>query len=368
MQKVRVAIALPDLRGGGAERLHIHLARDWYARGMDVEFVLLRRQGDLLELLPDRIGVVDLAADRIRNSILPFAAYLRRKRPDIIVTGMWPLTSAVVMAWLLAGKRGRLYLSDHNQLSISCVQELGISENVVGFALRWTYPLANGVVAVSEGVKSDMCRIGRLPPSMIRVIYNPAATGATPDRAPLESRERLWGTGFSKHILSAGTLKTQKDHATLIEAFALLPLSVNAKLTILGEGVLRTKLEALVSRLGLQGRVSLPGFAIDPYPWFKSADLFVLSSRWEGFGNVIVEALECGLPIVSTDCASGPAEILGNGLYGRLVPVGDPRSLAEAMEKSLAELPTRDALVRRAKDFSVERISGQYLQYMGVEH
>jgi glycosyltransferase involved in cell wall biosynthesis len=143
----------------------------------------------------------------------------------------------------------------------------------------------------------------------------------------------------------------------------LLPHSLNAKLTILGEGVLRPELEAMIETLEIRSSVSLPGFVLDPTLWFGSADLFVLSSSWEGLPTVMIEALECGVPVVSTDCPSGPAEILENGLYGRLVPVGDVTALAAAIQASLLEPHDHDALRRRAQDFAVPRIAVQYLAY-----
>ena len=143
----------------------------------------------------------------------------------------------------------------------------------------------------------------------------------------------------------------------------MLPHSLNAKLTILGEGVLRPDLEALIKILGISNRVSLPGFVLDPVPWFRTADLFVLSSSWEGLPTVMIEALECGVPVVSTDCPSGPAEILDNGRYGRLVPVGDATALAAAIQASLQELHDHDTLRRRAQDFAVPMIADQYLAY-----
>ncbi len=366
MTQQRILILLPDLRGGGAERLYILLANHWHAQGIKVDFVLMRRRGDLLGLLPDGIGIVDLGADRIREVILPFARYLRKARPDIVIAAMWPLTSAAVLSWRLAGKPGHLYLSDHIQLSISCVQELNMSPWVLAAVMRLTYPAASGLIAVSEGVKQDMCRLGGFTDSQVRVIYNPAATGVSPQPEPKSVREKLWGAGFDHHILSVGTLKAQKDHATLIRAFALLPASLNAKLTILGEGSLRAELAALARQLGFQDRVAMPGFVSDTYPWYRTADLFVLSSRWEGFGNVIVEALECGVPIVSTDCQSGPAEILENGRIGRLVPIQDPAALAASIAESLRNPVDRELLMRRAREFSVSAIADQYFDYFGL--
>ncbi len=177
-------------------------------------------------------------------------------------------------------------------------------------------------------------------------------------------QEQLWGAGFQYHVLSVGALKAQKDHANLVRAFALLPADFNAKLIILGEGELRPNLENLIEELGLQSRISMPGFVADPYPWFGTADLFVLASQWEGFGNVIVEALECGVPVVSTDCLSGPAEILEYGRYGKLVPIANPEAMAEAIAVSLNESHDRSKLMSRAAEFSVSNISSQYLTYL----
>jgi len=175
-------------------------------------------------------------------------------------------------------------------------------------------------------------------------------------------RQALWGEGFAHHVLSVGTLKRAKDYPTLLRAFAALPRSLHAKLTILGEGGLRSQLEAQVAELGLEGRVAMPGFVLDPYPWFRTADLLVLSSESEGFGNVLVEALECGVPVVSTNCPGGPREILEGGRHGRLVPVGDSQALADAMAATLTAPVDRERLIARARDFSAERIAEQYLE------
>lgn len=358
-----ISIVLPNLRGGGAERLAIYLANHWAVQGHSVEFVLMQREGELLSLLSPAIRIVSLDAERIKWSILPLSQYLNRNQPAVVWVGMWPLTSAAVIAWLLAGRPGKIFLTDHNQLSISCIRELQISPWFLNGIMRATYPFATGITAVSKGVGEDICRLGGFDSKRVKVIYNPAATGTSVHREPLEERERLWGRGFDHHLLTVGSFKAQKNHELLIRAFAQLPASLNAKLTILGEGDLRPVLEKLIADLGLQGRVDLPGFSVDPYPWYRTADLFVLSSDWEGFGNVIVEALECGVPVVSTDCPSGPAEILENGRYGRLAPVGDVDTLATAMLASLADTHDRDALIRRAKDFSVEKIADEYLNY-----
>ena len=361
-----IAIVLPDLSGGGAERLHILLANYWHALGVSVHFVLMSRRGELIELLDDGIGCFDLGATRVRQVVLPLVGYLRKERPDIVVAAMWPLTSVAVLSWILAGKPGRIFLSDHVNLSVCSAHERKISIGFMRAVIRLTYPAASGLIAVSKGVKEDMCQLGGFDDSQVRVIYNPAATGVSGQPLPPAQRQQLWGDNFTYHVLSVGSLKDQKDQATLIQAFALVSQSLRAKLTILGEGSLRPELEALVQSLGLQGKVSMPGFVVDPYPWYRTADLFVLSSKYEGFGNVIVEALECGVPVVSTDCRSGPAEILENGRFGLLVPVQDIHALAAGITKCHTKPVDREMLVKRAQDFTVSKIADEYLAYFGM--
>lgn len=343
--------------------MHVNLANDWVAQGFNVEFILLRKEGELIPLLAPEITVTCLNVDRIRKAIFPLTMLLRKSQQQVVLAAMWPLTSAVVLAWILSGRKSKLFLSDHENLSFSYIEQGRVKPIFLQALIRFSYPLAGGIIAVSRGVKQDLCELGNLKDSFVRVIYNPAAIGVSSVREPLAVNSELWGEGFNCHILSVGRLTPEKDHKTMISAFALLPKELNAKLVILGEGPLRAELQALITKLNLDGRVLLPGFVINPYPWFRSADIFVLSSLWEGFGNVLVEAFECGLPVVSTNCPSGPAEILEDGVYGMLVPVRNAHDLAKAMQESLKATHDVKALIRRAQDFSVRKISDEYLAY-----
>jgi len=264
----------------------------------------------------------------------------------------------------MAGRPGLLFVQDHTNLEHACVHALHLNPLYLRGLLKATYPLATGLMAVSEGVKQDLCELGGFSSRRVQVIYNPVVRGVVdPSPADASLRQQLWGPGYTHHVLAVGTLKIQKNFQLLLHAFAQLPSSLNAKLTILGEGSLRPELVNLIKQLDLAGRVSLPGFVLDPVPWYRTADLFVLSSSWEGFANVVAEALEFGLPVVSTDCRSGPAEILENGRYGNLVPVADADALAIAIQNSLFSQHHRAALMQRAQDFSVPKIAEQYLAY-----
>lgn len=360
---VTISIVLPNLCGGGAERLHINLARQWISQGYSVEMVLMQATGVLMPLLPAEVSIYNLGVTRISKTIISLARYIRKRRPAVVLAAMWSLTSATAIAWNLAGRSGRLFLSEHEHLTQSYINRKRVSPFYIRNLIRFTYPLASGIITVSRGVMDDLHAIGSLAMENMNVIYNPSAIGISCSSCTPEEKQSVWGNNIDHCILAVGRLSEEKDLFTLVRAFALVSKNINTKLIILGEGPLRAELTILINSLGLHESIILPGFVTNPSPWYRSADLFVISSKWEGFGNVIVEALEYGIPIVSTDCPSGPAEILDNGKYGKLVPVGDVDALAAAMLASLNESHDREKLMERAKDFSVEKIAREYLEY-----
>lgn len=354
-----LSILLPDLRGGGAERVAVNLANALSKRGYQVDLVLMRSKGELLDALSPQVRVVSLDAPRVRQVLWPLSRYLRSVQPAALLANMWPLTVMAVLARRLAGVQTRVVVAEHTTWSRS---EL-LSRPTVGWQVRTSmhhvFPHTDGIVAVSQGAADDLAQFAQLDRQSIQVIYNPVV-GALPDRATAECGPAEWWQGGHKRLLAVGTLKAIKAYDTLIDAFAKLRAHADARLLILGEGGERAALEAQVKRLGLQGQVYLPGFVKDPSPYYRRADLFVLSSNAEGFGNVVVEALDAGTPVVSTDCPSGPREILADSRFGQLVPVGDAAALADAMAQSLASEHDHAALKRRAQDFSIDKAVDQY--------
>ncbi|MDP2163204.1 MAG: glycosyltransferase [Hydrogenophaga sp.] len=354
-----VAIFLPHLGGGGAERAAVNLANDFARRGYTVDLVLLSVVGDLLiDLLPG-IRIVNLKANRLRGGVFPLVRYLRQAKPVGLLASMWPLTALALIARVLAGVSSRVVVAEHTTWSKS---EL-LSRWSVGWQVRTSmhhfFPKADGIVAVSNGAADDLARFARLDRRSISVIYNPVVG---PERPVSDEvlQPAGWWNGPHKRVLAVGTLKAIKDYATLLDAFAVLRQQVDARLLILGEGECRAALELQVRRLGLEGSVFMPGFAKDTAPYYQRADLHVLSSAGEGLPTVIIEALAAGTPVVSTDCPSGPREILVGGQFGRLVPVGDEPALAAAMAESLAATHDRAALKTRAQDFSIDKAVDQY--------
>ena len=358
-----ILIVLPNLNGGGAERLHINLANYWVAKGYQVKFVLMSLTGDLFELVDNNVEIIDLKAQKIKDIPFKLSSVIKKTNPNFIIAAMWPLTCAAFVGWIFSGRQGKLFLSEHTALIAANPYETKTSLFTIRLTIRICYRFASGLIAVSKGIKNEMCQLAKIEPSKVQVIYNPVTKGIDINEVYKADNIKLWDGHDGLKILSVGSLKTQKNHETLLRAIKLIPSKYKAKLIIIGEGPLREHLLNIINQLEISNQVSMPGFIIDPYPWFASADIFVLSSRWEGFGNVIVEALECGTQVVSTNCFSGPSEILDNGRFGQLVPVQDPESMALAIEKTYNNKIDRNILTVRAKEFSIERISQQYLNY-----
>jgi glycosyltransferase involved in cell wall biosynthesis len=357
----RIAVFLPNLNPGGAEKLHLILAREWEKSGIKTDFLLRNKCGSLCDQIPESSSIIDLKANRVRNSFWPLVKYLSDTPPDAIIAAMWPLTIIAPLAAKVANYRGKVILSEHSPLSIAYSNKGSFHRYVMKLSQRICYPISDVVVAVSSGVASDLSLMSGIDVNEFAVIHNPAAKGNVD---PAVSPPLLLQSVSGPLILSVGTLKNVKRHDLLIKAFAKLPVEINATLAIIGEGDKRDSLINLADKLKLSNRVFLPGFISDPGPWYAHADLFVLSSDYEGFGNVIVEALEYGLPVVSTDCPFGPSEILDGGKYGALVRCNDSDALCAEIFKALSSNVNSDALRERAKDFDSGVIAKRYLELM----
>lgn len=358
---MKVAFFIPDMRGGGAERVALLLISQMVSFGHSVDLLVLRKEGELLEAIPKSVNVVVLSDGRIRKSLFPLCRYLKSENPEHVIVSMWPLTTVSVVASLLSGYQGRLLLSEHSALSES-PQGRGLSGTLMRLSMRFLNSRADYVVGVSSGVVDDLHSLG-LPSSCGVVVNNPVQISSLSHPGDGWLEHSWFQIEKRNRLLAVGSLKPAKDYPVMLNAMkALSKDNSGAQLLIMGGGPLEADLLALRKDLGLENSVHFGGWVLDPAPFYQNAGCFVLSSRWEGFGNVIVEALAAGVPVVSTNCKSGPAEILENGKYGKLVPVGDSAALATAIEESLSEPFDPEALKARAKDFSPEIIAKQYLE------
>lgn len=364
MNRPTISILLPDLRVGGAERVSINLANEFVVRGYAVDVVVMQSTGGLIPLLDPKIRVVDLGATRIRGVLPPLIRYLRETQPSSLLACMWPLTFIAVLARLVARVNTRVVVAEHTTWSADAWYRKARNRFLLSISTYWAYRHADALVTVSLGAAEDMARIARLPSERVTAIYNPIVGGVKPIVTQQLPQSPDWENGSHQRVLAVGTLKEIKDFATLLRAFALLITTTEAKLLILGDGEERAALEQLIAKLGLGEDVFLPGFVASTERYYRTADLHVLSSVGEGLPTVIVEALEQGTPVVSTDCPSGPREILDNGRFGSLVPVGNPEALAHAMKQALESPHDKEALKARAADFSVTKAADAYLDLL----
>jgi glycosyltransferase involved in cell wall biosynthesis len=357
----RIAFLIPNLAGGGAERVALTLVEDFTARGHDVDLVLMRKCGALLPAVPPSVRIVELGATRVRNAIRPLTKYLRRRQPHALQVSMWPLTVAAILARSLARSTTRLVVSDHTLLSKHYAGNAR-ALRLLKVTTRLFYPWADARVIVADAAADDLVRLSGLNRDCLEVIYNPVLLPDVPVHVTAVV-EALWRQPNGR-ILSVGSLKAEKNHALLIRSFARLRERRAAELIILGSGELEQDLTNLARSLGIGNDVVFAGFIPEPWHFYASATLFALSSDYEGYPLVLIEAMRCGLPVVATDCESGPREILDHGRFGRLVPIGDEEAFAEAMQAELEDPTASELLMARAEELSGASTADRYLQLL----
>ncbi len=361
----RVGIFLPSLRGGGAERVALNLAVEFVRRGLEVDLILAQAEGPYLERLPPEVRVENLAVRRVMAGIPRLSRYLRRRRPAAVLSTLGNANVALIVAGRRVRGVTRLILREPNTVSRAAAHPRGLRERLLPWFIRRYYPRADAIIANSVGSARDLTGRLAIPEPLVHVISNPLDLAAIRRQAEEEPAFEL-APGDRPWVVAAGRLTRQKGFADLLRAFALLRARRPARLMILGEGEEREALTRLVAQLDLKSSVTLPGFSDNPWAVVARSSLFVLSSLWEGQPNALMEAVALGVPVVATDCESGPREVLLDGALGGLVPVGEPERLAQAMEESLASRHDPAVLQRRAREFAVERIGEQYLRVMGL--
>jgi glycosyltransferase involved in cell wall biosynthesis len=393
-----VALLMANLQGGGIQRSMLHLAQALADRGHRVDLLVYKAEGDFVDSVPSAIRVVTLetaprwmgrlhafraAPEHLIQLAMPvllprkshgalrclpaLARYLREERPVVLFSAEPDLNLVALWARRLGDVFVRTVLSERIHLSSHLRDRAKRRKwrwRFIVPLIRRMYPEADRIIAVSRGVADDLRTLGGLPPELVTTVYNPVVDSELTKKAEAPIDHAWFKPGAPPVIIAVGRLTEQKDFPTLLQAFAQVRAQRQARLLILGEGEMRRKLEALARELGVDRDVSLSGFTSNPFAYMARAAVFVLSSAYEGLPGVLIQALACGCPVVSTDCPSGPAEILENGQYGRLVPVGDPAAMAQAIISTLDVPPDRGLLQKRASLFSVDRAVEQYLDVL----
>lgn len=357
-----IAFYLPHLRMGGAERTVLRLAVAFRARGRVVHLVLDQAIGELVaEAEALGLPIDDLGAKRALTALPRLARWLRARRPAVLLSAISHNNVIALWARALAGVDTRVIVGEHSVASHQAISEPTWQHRMMPVLARLFYPRADAVVAVSESAADALAASARLPRGMITVIPNPVVDDTFAARAALPAPHPWLRGDGPPVIVAAGRLVPLKDFATLIRAFAIVAGRRPARLLILGDGPCRGDLEREVEAGGLRESVHLPGNVSDVAPYFSRAAVVVMSSRYEGFGLVLVEGMACGTPVVSTDCPGGPRELLDAGRLGPLVPVGDAEQLAGAILRTLDDPPPATALRAQAAKYSVAASAERYL-------
>jgi glycosyltransferase involved in cell wall biosynthesis len=358
-----VAIYMHDLRAGGVERQSLIIAEEFRRYGVDVTLVLHRLEGDLIDKVPAGLRIVELRGSRTLMDVPRLAHFLRTEKPDILLSNVDLNNVAALLAKAISFSSSRVVICQHNPISTSFVLESNWMYRYLGVSYRILSPLITSAVAVSEGVAAELTRVTGLQSERVFTINNPVvgpdfeARCEEPADHPWFEQPRL------PTFVTAGRMVTHKDQETMIRALAIHRRRFDSRLVILGTGPLDQQLRELVAQLGLEQAVDFAGFRSNVLPYIRQADAFLLSSRCEGFGNVIVEALGCGTPVIATRCEYGPAEILDEGRYGVLVETRNPAAMAGAMDQvgTLRDRFPAAMLRQRAGEFSYAACASRYM-------
>ena len=404
------AIAIESMVGGGVERMCIEILKCLIHANYRVDLVLLNYKGELLEQIPNGVNLFSIKArssypnesgekitrqtninwilsesksvieysnffrhilpnwpfsirriphrrDRLVHYANGFASYLNQNNPNFVFAMKCRVTLSTLIGREISGNRTPIICSIRNSLMSTTRHRLDIYKKLLHKA-DWVH-------TVSDGIKKELNDRDLFPAHRTTAIYNfydnsriRSLVGQPSGHPWFDLKEQY----KHKLILSVGRLENQKNLSLLIRSFSQLVTSQDIKLVILGEGALRHSLRFLVNELGLNSKVSMPGWSSNPYAFMTRADVFALSSKWEGCCNVLIEALACGCKVVSTDCPTSPREILGEGCFGTLVPLNEELAMSNAISHALESEVDRQSLVNRALDFSPERFFVQFEQ------
>lgn len=358
---IRISLFIPSLRGGGAERITVSLANELIDFGYQVDLIACQGGGYVKDV-DSRVNLITLGTSRVITSLFPLLRYLVRVKPYALISAMGHANVVAILAKILSRSSTKLLVVEHNTFSKAATD---LKSRLLKPFIKLLYPFADYIAGVSKGVAKDFSKTLKVSENRIHVLHNPVVSSKLKELMLREPSHPWFLDGGDPIFVGIGRLTKQKDFESLINAFAIVNQSRSSRLVIFGEGELRSQLESQVAALALGERVSLPGFVSNPFSHLRSSAAFVLSSRWEGLPTVLIEALACGASVISTDCPSGPEEILEGGRWGQLVPVEDVQALASAMVKSLDCPRTEDGSVRAA-EYSSEKAVKRYLQLLGL--
>lgn len=361
-----IAVLLATSGHSGVDRVMTNLLGAWADAGLAVDLLGIHGHGPHLDPAPAGLRRVPLPARHVNTALPALLRYLRRVRPPLLLTDKDRVNRLALLAATLAGGHTRVAVRLGTTVSVNLAGRGRVERALQRWSMRRLYPRAAAILTPSAGAADDLCAFAGLPRGRVQVVPSPVLGATLAARAAQPARGVHWPDDDVPTVLAIGELCARKDFATLLHAFAVLRATRPCRLVILGEGRQRAQLSALAARLGIAPDLQLAGFVANPYPHLSRAALFVLSSRCEGMPVALIEALACGTAAVSTDCPSGPRELLQDGRIGPLVPVGDAAALAAAMAATLNAPPPAQALRAAAAPYAIDRAAGAYLDALGL--
>lgn len=354
-KKKKLLVIIPSLGLGGAERLHINIANEWVKQGHQVSFALLKKEGMLLDALSKNIQIKNLNAERIFLSLPKILKFIREYQPTHIIAAMWPLTIISSWAWALNGFKGKYFPVEHCEFNDFHLKEIGAHKLL--FKLSAVFlNISTKIIFVSQGVLESF---------QSKTLLMLGKSSVIPNGTKLQDHSLILThpKKANKNILAVGRLSSQKDFKTTLRAFALaLEHRTDMILNIVGDGSEMKNLKETAGILGISNYVNFAGSVVDPTPYFLDGDVFIHSSFYDGMPMVLIEALSFGISIISTDTPHGPKEILSNGKFGDIVPIGDIKKIAELILLRLEEPIPKEIIFARARNYSIEQAATNYIK------
>lgn len=358
-----VMLVIRNLEVGGAERVFIRLANYLARRGIPTHIVCLNNGGPLSDSLDSDVKLHVLGAESIRRSARRFRSLVREIGPDVVISTLPQVNLLVILSLRFFLRKPKVIVREANDPVAEYPFRLPFRRLVLKLT-GLIYNQADAVLAVSDGVAKSLTMNLGVPTSRIISLPNASLDDSIKQlaRKDLPAGAAQFMAGFEHRVICVARFTEQKDHVTLLEAFARVAASRDAALILIGHGPLETKIRQRAQNLGLADRVLFVTQESNPYRWMSRSSLTALSSRWEGSPNVLVESLALGTPVVSTDCPSGPREILGDGRWGRLVPVGAAEDLAREICAALEHEHDSADLQQRARRYHVDSVGKRIVE------
>ena len=361
MKLSKISLFINTLEGGGAERVMLNLSRGLADKGLQVDLLLMRAQGQYLKDVPANVNLIGLKSRRAILSLPKIIKYLRSNKPEILLSNLDAANVIALLAKRLSGVDTKIVVNETCNLSRKNWTKKW-RYRIMPFVIKVTYPWASAIFAKSEGVRKDILNTINISANKVFTVPNPVISPEFYEIAENNVDHPWFKNKDIPMVIGVGRFDELKNFQDLLKAFSMVRKEVCARLIILGEGRQRKELTSLAKALGIENDVCLPGFKNNPFKYMKQSSVFVLTSKEEGFGLVVVEALACGCKVVSTDC-DGPKEILENGKWGSIVPVGDIEAIAEAIKASLNRTQSSEGVLRASK-YEIKSATNEILEIL----